>query len=135
MCSIDETVSFCWISKFSEAPPDAQFIIVFYPPRTNPLSLRVLFQVCNWRPGLKEGNFFLNGLQVYKEYYKTLNSTVCKFKQLLGYQDCLEKVLFKVAWHVNLLKVLVKPSQAGKPASLYRNPFILKNRAASDQHP
>ena len=100
MCSIDETVSFCWISKFSEAPPDAQFIIVFYPPRTNSWFLRVLFQVWNWKPGLKEGNIFLNGLQVYKEYCETRNSTVCKFKQLLRYQDYLEKVLFKVAWDV-----------------------------------
>ena len=34
----------------------------------------------------------------------------------------------------NLFEVLPTSSQSGKPENLQRNPFILKSRAAKDEH-
>ena len=128
MWSVDKTTSLCWISKFSEAPPDKQLIPVLPPPGINSWFLRVplkrlQFEILDSR----NATFCLTDWEFTKYVLIPVISPFSNSNNCLGVRIC-SKVC-KLARGVNLFKVPPTPSQGGKPENLSKNSFILKNRA------
>ena len=105
MCSIDKTTSFCWISKFLEAPPDTQVITVISPSGLNswffPVSLKVLqFENLDFRNGM----FSLIDWEFTKYAVALVISIFADPNNFLGVRICSENGLCKLAGSVNRFK-------------------------------